>query len=47
MTQHEIKLTQRNIQLKRQGKEEKVKEHSCLSLFKTCIFMKYVTILDY
>ena len=51
MTQHRIKLTQLNIELnmsvkKRQGKEEKIKEHSFFSLFKSCIFMKDVSILD-
>ena len=48
MTQHKIKLTQLSIELnkyvkKKAGKEEKEKEHSCLSLF---ILMKYVRILD-
>ena len=38
MTQHKVELTQLEIELnksvkKRQGKEEKVKEHSCFSLF--------------
>ena len=51
MTQHKIKLTQLNIELnkyvkKKAGKEEKEKEHSCLSLFKSFILMKYVRILD-
>ena len=51
MTQHESKLTDLNIELnksveKRQEKEEKIKEYSCLGLFKSCIFMKYDTILD-
>ena len=51
MTQHKIKLTQLNMELnksirKKQGKEQKVREHSCLSLFKSCIFVKYVTVLD-
>ena len=49
MSQHKSKLTHLNIELsksvkKRQRKEEKVKKYSCLSLSKSCIFMKYVNL---